>query len=123
MNITLKELHSIKYALPYGSISLIANQLGIEEQAVYNYFKLNTDMPTTASINQNETINIEDTEILAMALLICFRSQRDGSIALPENSLVEEQIAIEYPKVQKQTIGAAIQYVLNKNEELYKRLA
>ena len=38
MNITLKELRDLKHALPHGSITRIANELGLEEQTVRNYF-------------------------------------------------------------------------------------
>lgn len=38
MNITFDELRRIKHALPHGSIAKIAEELGIEEQTVRNYF-------------------------------------------------------------------------------------
>ena len=38
MNITLKELRDLKHALPHGSIKRIANEMGLEEQTVRNYF-------------------------------------------------------------------------------------
>lgn len=38
MNITFEELRRIKHALPAGSISRIAQNLGLEEQTVRNYF-------------------------------------------------------------------------------------
>ncbi len=38
MNITFSELRRIKHQLPTGSIKRIANELGIEEQTVRNYF-------------------------------------------------------------------------------------
>lgn len=38
MYITFKELRDIKHALPTGSVSRIANELGIDEQTVRNYF-------------------------------------------------------------------------------------
>lgn len=38
MNITFEELRKIKHSLPSGSISKIAQDLGIEEQTVRNYF-------------------------------------------------------------------------------------
>jgi len=38
MNITFEELRRIKHALPSGSISKIAQDLGLEEQTVRNYF-------------------------------------------------------------------------------------
>lgn len=38
MNITFDELRKIKHALPTGSVSRIASELGVEEQTVRNYF-------------------------------------------------------------------------------------
>ena len=38
MNITFEELRSIKHSLPTGSVSKIANELGIDQQTVRNYF-------------------------------------------------------------------------------------
>ena len=38
MNITFKELRSIKHKLPTGSIHRIANTLSLSEQTVRNYF-------------------------------------------------------------------------------------
>ncbi len=46
MNITFKELRNLKHSLPTGSVSRIARELKIEEQAVRNYFgakKYNAD--------------------------------------------------------------------------------
>ncbi len=38
MNITFKELRNLKHSLPTGSVSRIARELQMEEQAVRNYF-------------------------------------------------------------------------------------
>ena len=38
MHITFDELRNIKHKLPTGSVSRIANELGISEQTVRNYF-------------------------------------------------------------------------------------
>ncbi|MEE9374276.1 MAG: DNA-binding protein [Saprospiraceae bacterium] len=38
MNITFKELRDIKHSLPTGSVSRIANDLGLDQQTVRNYF-------------------------------------------------------------------------------------
>lgn len=38
MHITFEELRRIKHSLPTGSVSRIAEELGIEEQTVRNYF-------------------------------------------------------------------------------------
>ncbi len=38
MNITFEELRNIKYALPTGSVNKIAQDLGIDQQTVRNYF-------------------------------------------------------------------------------------
>ena len=46
MNITFKELRNLKHSLPTGSVSRIAKELQMEEQAVRNYFgakKYNSD--------------------------------------------------------------------------------
>jgi predicted transcriptional regulator len=41
MNISFNELREIKHNLPTGSVKRIAEQLGIEEQTVRNYFGAN----------------------------------------------------------------------------------
>ncbi|MBL7825038.1 MAG: DNA-binding protein [Saprospiraceae bacterium] len=38
MNITFEELRKIKHALPSGSVAKIAQEMGIDEQTVRNYF-------------------------------------------------------------------------------------
>lgn len=38
MNITFEQLRKIKHSLPTGSIKKIAENLGLEEQTVRNYF-------------------------------------------------------------------------------------
>ncbi len=38
MNITFSELRQIKHSLPTGSVSAIAQELGIDEQTVRNFF-------------------------------------------------------------------------------------
>lgn len=38
MNITFKELRSIKHSLPTGSVSRIAKQLDVTEQTIRNFF-------------------------------------------------------------------------------------
>lgn len=38
MHISFNELRSIKHALPTGSVQKIANELGMTEQTVRNYF-------------------------------------------------------------------------------------
>ncbi len=38
MNITFSELRQIKHSLPTGSISRLADQFGLSEQTVRNYF-------------------------------------------------------------------------------------
>jgi len=38
MNITFEELRRIKHALPSGSVAKIAQEFGIDEQTVRNYF-------------------------------------------------------------------------------------
>ena len=38
MNITFNELRKLKHALPTGSVSKIAGELGIDEQTIRNYF-------------------------------------------------------------------------------------
>ena len=38
MKITFKELRSLKHSLPTGSVSRIAQELQLDEQAVRNYF-------------------------------------------------------------------------------------
>ena len=41
MNISFKELREIKHQMPSGSVSRIAQELGINEQTVRNYFGAN----------------------------------------------------------------------------------
>lgn len=41
MNISFNELREIKHNLPTGSVKVIAEKLGIEEQTVRNYFGAN----------------------------------------------------------------------------------
>lgn len=38
MNITFSELRHIKHSLPTGSVSRLANEFGLTEQTVRNYF-------------------------------------------------------------------------------------
>ncbi len=41
MNITFAELRDIKHRLPTGSVKRIADEIGVEEQTVRNYFGAN----------------------------------------------------------------------------------
>lgn len=73
MNITFQELRRIKHSLPTGSVHRIANELGIEEQTVRNYFgasKFDNGAITGRSVEPGPLggiVNLKDTQILEMA--------------------------------------------------------
>lgn len=73
MNITFNELRQIKHQLPSGSVKRIAEQLGIQEQTVRNYFGANKFEDGDFTGNAVEPgpnggiVTIEDTTILELA--------------------------------------------------------
>lgn len=74
MYITFNELRKIKHSLPTGSVKRIADELGIDEQSVRNYFgamKFENDEEITGNHIQpgpdGGIVNIEDTQILEIA--------------------------------------------------------
>lgn len=76
MNITFEELRRIKHALPHGSITRIASELGIEEQTVRNYFGAHqykdgkvVDFHLEPGPNGG-IVHLEDTSILERAQAI-----------------------------------------------------
>lgn len=73
MNITFSELRNIKHQMPSGSVSRIADELGINEQTVRNYFGA-TKFEEGALTGQHfqpgpegGVVNLEDTAILEIA--------------------------------------------------------
>ncbi len=74
MYITFNELRKIKHSLPTGSVKKIAGELGVEEQAVRNYFgaqKYDNDGEMVGKHVQpgpnGGIVNLEDTKILDLA--------------------------------------------------------
>lgn len=74
MYITFNELRKIKHSLPTGSVKKIAGELGVEEQAVRNYFgaqKYDKDGTMIGKHVQpgpnGGIVNLEDTKILDLA--------------------------------------------------------
>ena len=74
MYITFNELRKIKHSLPTGSVKRIAQELGIDEQSVRNYFgamKYDNDEEIAGNHIQpgpdGGIVNIEDTQILELA--------------------------------------------------------
>jgi len=74
MYITFNELRKIKHSLPTGSVKRIADELGIDQQSVRNYFgamKFNKDDEIVGNHMQpgpeGGIVNLEDTTILDMA--------------------------------------------------------
>ncbi len=82
MTITFDELRQIKHSLPTGSISRIANQLGVENQTVRNYFGGNDlDNGKTVGIHlepgpSGGIVHLDDDTILKMALDIIESSKQ-----------------------------------------------
>ena len=74
MYITFNQLRKIKHSLPTGSVKRIADELGIDEQSVRNYFgamKYNKDEEIVGKHIQpgpeGGIVNLEETEILDLA--------------------------------------------------------
>lgn len=84
MNITFDELRRIKHALPHGSIAKIAQDLGIEEQTVRNYFGASHYEDGTVIDFHLEPgpdggiVNLEDTTILERAQAILARHKTEA---------------------------------------------
>ena len=142
MNITFEELRRIKNALPKEGITRIAKDLNIDERAVVSYFDKHPS--TEANSVQTDTIeveNLQDMSILANSLLILFENSTIASNqpvnyeelqknqylkhleSMGQTSTVQELEAMEYVKTDHRSFELAVKYVLNKNAELYRRLA
>ena len=73
MNISFEELREIKHRMPSGSVKRIADELGITEQTVRNYFGANKfdEGSTTGKHIQpgphGGVVSLEDTTILDLA--------------------------------------------------------
>lgn len=73
MNISWKELREIKHKMPSGSVSRIADELGINEQTVRNYFganKFEEGSLTGKHIQPGPNggvVSLQDTTILELA--------------------------------------------------------
>ncbi len=73
MNITFNELRKIKHQLPTGSVSRIAEKLGLEEQTVRNYFgarKYEKGQVVDTHVQPGPdggVVHLEDTSILDLA--------------------------------------------------------
>ncbi|TXB63613.1 DNA-binding protein [Phaeodactylibacter luteus] len=73
MHITYDELRSIKHQLPTGSIKKIADDLGLEEQTVRNYFgakKFENGKIVDAHLQPGPNggiVDLQDTRILQAA--------------------------------------------------------
>lgn len=81
MNISFNELREIKHKLPTGSVKRIAEQLGIEEQTVRNYFGANkfgdgdiVEKHVQPGPNGG-IVSLEDTTILDLAKKIIEESK------------------------------------------------
>ncbi len=73
MNISYNELREIKHRLPTGSVKKIAEQLGIQEQTVRNYFgarKYQNGNVVSSHIQPGPNggiVHLDDTKILDLA--------------------------------------------------------
>ena len=80
MNITYDELRKIKHSLPTGSIKQIAEELGIDEQTVRNYFGAKKyENGEVVSFHMESgpgggIVNLEDEKILEAARRILEKS-------------------------------------------------
>lgn len=87
MNISMEELRQIKHKLPTGSITRIAEELGVEKQTVRNYFgarKFKNGQPTDSHIQPGPHggyVHLEDTTILQRAKEIIQESEEQSSKA------------------------------------------
>ncbi len=85
MHITMEELRDIKHQLPTGSVARIAQELGIEEQTVRNYFgahKYNSGEPVGSHVQPGPSggfVKLEDTAILDLARRIISESRDEDS--------------------------------------------
>jgi len=81
MKISFNELRSIKHQLPTGSVKRIAEQLGIGEQTVRNYFganKFGEGDPTGNHLEPGPdggVVNLFNTDILELAKSIIEESR------------------------------------------------
>lgn len=74
MYITFNELRKVKHSLPTGSVKRIAQELGIEEQSVRNYFGAEKYEQNGVIIERHlqpgpdgGIVTLEDTKILDLA--------------------------------------------------------
>ena len=81
MNISFTELRNIKHQMPTGSVSRIAQELGINEQTVRNYFGANKYEEGTLTGQHHQpgpdggVISVQDTTILEAAQRIIQENQ------------------------------------------------
>lgn len=86
MNITFNELRRIKDELPNGSMSKIAQSLGVDVETVRNYFGgANYKKGDVADIHFEQgpgggIVKLDDTKILDMAKTIIDSSKPTGSL-------------------------------------------
>ena len=86
MNITFNELRRLKHALPTGSVSRIAKELGIEEQTVRNYFgakKFTAGVDVGNHVQPGPDggiVNLSDTAILDAAKRIITEVEADKAL-------------------------------------------
>lgn len=82
MNITFEELRSIKHSLPEGSMQRIANELGIDAEAVRNYFGgTHYERGLASGIHiepgpDGGIVRIDDPRILEMAKAILAKQRK-----------------------------------------------
>jgi predicted transcriptional regulator len=80
MYITFEELRKIKHSLPTGSVRRIADELGIDEQTVRNYFGAKKSEGELPDLHLHPGpdggyVQIEDTKILEKAKSILAESK------------------------------------------------
>ena len=87
MNITFEQLRNIKHSLPTGSIKRIAEELGLDEQTVRNYFgaKKYVDGKVVGFHlepgPQGGVVQLDDTSILEKAQSILSMETRQKATA------------------------------------------
>lgn len=90
MYITFEELRKIKHSLPTGSVKKIADEVGVEEQTVRNYFgamKYEDGRIVGKHLQPGPgggIVHIEDDTILTVAKRLIAESQADTAKELSE---------------------------------------